>query len=554
MKLDDLFIQDPPRLGNTWRGDVLFRDLLAGYLPLETLSAIESQLDALGELAGGALYELQLLDLPNEPKLTQYDAWGRRIDRIELTAVWQRARRVAAEFGILAAGYDERYGADARLHEFALAYLFLPSTDIYGCPLAMSDGALAVLRHTGNQMLRRRAEPRLMSRDPEACWTSGQWMTETTGGSDVGGTETVARQDAQGLWRLYGRKWFTSAATSEMALTLARPEGAPAGSAGLALFYLEPHDRAGRLNHIEILRLKDKLGTRKLPTAELWLDGVPAEPVAGLDRGVPNIAPMLTLTRTWNAVTAAALLARGVLLAADYAPRRSAFGAPLAALPLHRATLGALHARCAATLHLAFTQVALLGRAEHGTSGEAVLRLVTPIAKLATARDAVAGLSEVVESFGGAGYLEDTGLPQLLRDAQVLTIWEGTTNVLALDLLRALGQVGGLKVLHDWLAERLARIPAKPEWCGRLSAAATAWQQWFDAEHDAGRQSGARHLALAQARMIQAVALLEQAAATPARAGFYRAVAERLARHLEPDDRLDEIPVLDSAAGGPAAQ
>ncbi len=552
MKLSDLFIQEPPRLGNTWRGDLLLRDLLTGLLPDEAWQTIEPQLDSLGELAGGELYELQLRDLPNEPRLTQYDAWGRRIDRLELTAVWHRARRVAAEFGLLAAGYDPRFGAAARVHEFALAYLFSPSTDIYGCPLAMSDGALAVLRQSGNEVLRRRAEPRLLSRDPEQCWTSGQWMTETTGGSDVGGTETVARQDAQGLWRLYGRKWFTSAATSEMALTLARPEGAADGSSGLALFYLEPHDRSGRLSHIEILRLKDKLGTRKLPTAELWLDGVLAEPVSGLDRGVANIAPMLTLTRTWNAVTAAALLGRGVMLAADYAGRRSAFGARLAALPLHRATLSALQARAAATLHLAFAQVALLGAAEHGGSeDENVLRLITPIAKLATARDAVAGLSEVVESFGGAGYLEDTGLPQLLRDAQVLTIWEGTTNVLALDLLRALDQVGGLAVLHHHLTARLGRIPAKPEWSARLPTAAGAWRQWFEAEDENGRQAGARALALAHGRLIQAVSLLEQAARTPARAAFYQAAAARAARRLLPDERLSAIPLLDDPAGDP---
>ena len=129
-------------------------------------------------------------------------------------------------------------------------------------------------------------------------------MTETPGGSD-GETETAARRGEDGRWRLHGRKWFTSAATSQMALTLARPEGNPSGGRGLALFYLETRDGDGRMNGIRIDRLKDKLGTRKLPTAELTLDGTVAVPVRGLDGGGRGIAPMLNVTRTWNAVSAA---------------------------------------------------------------------------------------------------------------------------------------------------------------------------------------------------------------------------------------------------------
>ena len=133
----------------------------------------------------------------------------------------------------------------------------------------MTDGAARTLLRSGNEALIGRAVPHLTTRDPEIFWTSGQWMTESTGGSDVGQNETVARRDEAGTWRLYGRKWFTSATTSQMALALARPEGNPGGGKGLALFYVEPRDAEGRPNNLEILRLKDKLGTRKLPTAEV---------------------------------------------------------------------------------------------------------------------------------------------------------------------------------------------------------------------------------------------------------------------------------------------
>jgi alkylation response protein AidB-like acyl-CoA dehydrogenase len=169
-------------------------------------------------------------------------------------------------------------------------------------------------------------------------------MTESIGGSDVGLSETVARRDDDGQWRLYGRKWFTSAATSQMALTLARPDGNPAGGKGLALFYLETRDQAGQLDHILVHRLKDKLGTRKVPTAELTLDGTRATPVAGLGDGVKGIAPMLNITRTWNGVSSVAYMRRAIALARDYARRRVAFGAPLADKPLHLDTLAGMQA------------------------------------------------------------------------------------------------------------------------------------------------------------------------------------------------------------------
>jgi len=450
------FIQQPPCLGNQWRDDWVLRAWLASRLPAGRLEAEAPVLDELGERAGGEWYRMQRDERLLEPTLTQWSAWGERIDSIELTPLWQRAKHWAAEYGLVAAGYDDALGDDARLIQFARAWLFIPSTDFYGCPLAMTDGAARILTDAGNDELAARALPHLLARDGDAFWTSGQWMTETAGGSDVSGTETDARRDGSGRWRLTGRKWFTSAATSEMALTLARPEGNPDGSKGLALFYVEPHDADCRLRGIEILRLKDKLGTRKLPTAELKLDGVPATPVAGLERGVAAIAPMLNLTRTWNAVTACTMMRRAIALATDYATRREAFGRRLIDQPLHRRTLAALEADQAAAACATLAMVGELGRVEHGADGSDpdLLRLLTPMIKLGTGKEVVAVVSEALECFGGAGYVEDTGLPMLLRDVQVLPIWEGTTNVLSLDLLRAVAAVG----IEPWRARIRERL------------------------------------------------------------------------------------------------
>lgn len=513
------FTQSAPELGNQYFDDRVLRSFLLRVLRPKRLAEIEPELKELGEIVGGRLYRLQQADWRNEPRLTRYDPWGKRIDHIELTRVWREASKLAARAGVLATAYENPEDSSARVHQFALAYLFHASTDFYTCPLAMSDGAARALIASGNRRLIDRAVPRLTSRDPERVWTSGQWMTETVGGSDVSRTETRARKDEHGQWQLYGRKWFTSAATSQMALTLARPEGNPDGASGLALFYVEPRDENGRLRNVRILRLKDKLGTRKLPTAELQLEGVPAEPVAGLEHGVRNISPMLNVTRLWNAVGSVATMRRGLALALDYARRRQAFGKRLDEHPLHLDTLAGVAAEFEAAFHLTFHAVGLLGKEETGETDKvqrAMLRIVTPVAKLTTAKQAVAVSSEALEAFGGAGYVEDTGLPALLRDAQVFPIWEGTTNVLALDTLRALDGAGGMEVFMQALRTIVSQVSdeqlKQPR--RRVMEAAeelTGWHQWATRAGADTLEAGARRFALSLGRTLALGLLLRHA-------------------------------------------
>jgi len=416
---------------------------------------------------------------------------------------------------LIATAYERRNGRHSRIHQFALVHLFTPATDVYSCPLAMTDGAARALVASGNRQLIERALPHLTSRDPGQFWTSGQWMTESTGGSDVGLTETTAKRDGS-RWRLHGRKWFTSAATSQMALTLARPEGNPGGGKGLALFYVETRNAGGQLDNILVHRLKDKFGTRKVPTAELTLDGTPAVAVAGEADGVRNISPMLNVTRTWNSVSAVSYMRRGLALARDYATKRVAFGAPLAEKPLHVDTLAGLQAEYEAGFHLAFFAVELLGRDETeglDAAGKDLLRLLTPIAKLMTGKQSVAVLSEIMESFGGAGYIEDTGLPALLRDAQVFSIWEGTTNVLSLDVLRALQTGSALSALQVEIETLVSgvRDTRLLECAKAAQVALLRAQQWIAKASGDGMEAGARRFAMTLGRAFALLLLCRQA-------------------------------------------
>ena len=546
-----LFTQAAPELGNQYRDDPLLAGWLRRALPADVLRSVEPELEELGGVAGGDLYRLQLADRLNEPSLTQWDAWGNRVDLLEVSPLWREAERLTVKHGLVATAYEASLGRHARIAQFAKVYLFHPSSDVYTCPLAMTDGAARTLIESGNAALISRAVPRLTSRDPATFWTSGQWMTETTGGSDVGRSQTRAVAD-DGAWRLYGRKWFTSAVTSQMALTLARPEGNPPGGKGLAMFFVEVRDAAGRLNGIRVDRLKDKLGTRKVPTAELMLEGCRAELVGEPANGTRAIEPMLGVTRMWNSVCAVAFMRRGLALARAYAARREAFGAPLAQQPLHADTLAALEAETWGAFLLTFLLVELSGRAERGHIDDqqrALLRLVTPLTKLITGKQAVSVVSEVIESFGGAGYVEDTGLPQLMRDTQVLPIWEGTTNVLSLDALLRSDLHAGLAALMG-RASACVRSLGEPRLVAAGRQAIGALERaalWLESGQDREvLQAGARRLALTIGRALQLALLCEHAQWLIDHGGDRRGYAAALRFARLPVDLMHEVdPELD---------
>jgi putative acyl-CoA dehydrogenase len=270
-------------------------------------------------------------------------------------------------------------------------------------------------------------------------------------------------------------------------MALARIEGAGEGSGALSLFYVEVFDETGRLRNIKVNRLKDKLGTHALPTAELTLDGAPAQLVGEKGHGVRKIASLFNLTRIHNSIYAISFMRRGLALAKDYSARRSAFGKPLIEQPLHAETLAALQVEWEGCFHLVFHLALLLGRQEAAETagGEAdeteaaLLRLLTPLAKLYTGKRAVAAVAEAAEAFGGAGYIEDTGIPALLRDTLVLPIWEGTTNVLSLDVLRAMDRDKAFGPFVDDVQARLRKVKsdALSDGVRRVSLALDALQE-----------------------------------------------------------------------------
>ncbi|MDG4766182.1 acyl-CoA dehydrogenase family protein [Solwaraspora sp. WMMD406] len=452
----DRYVQPVPAPGDPYRTDWLLDAWLRRHLSAAELAAADTRLTALAADVNGPLRAAHTDAEAHPPHLVRYGPWGERVDRIRTADGWRRLRDAAARHALVALPYQAptraTWGAATRIVQHALLHLYAPESATFSCPVAMADGAAALLsRPDVDAAVRDSWLPRLTSTDPATAVTSGQWMTEARGGSDLSGSTTTADPAGDGSWRLTGEKWFCSAIDAPVAVALARPAGAGPGSRHLAPFLVPRYaadspladadaDPDAPAPGIRVHRLKDKLGTRALPTAEVGLRQAYALPLGDPARpGLSRAMTLVVVTRLHNASAAAGGMRRGLAYAHAYATARDVAGGRLVDSPAHRAVLGTLAVDAAGAFVLAGDAFALLGRVEVGgdPASAALLRLVAPMAKLATGRLAVAAASEYVECFGGAGYVEDTGVPRLLRDAQVLPIWEGTTTVLALDVLRA---------------------------------------------------------------------------------------------------------------------
>uniref|UniRef100_A0AAY5EBX2 Acyl-CoA dehydrogenase/oxidase C-terminal domain-containing protein n=1 Tax=Electrophorus electricus TaxID=8005 RepID=A0AAY5EBX2_ELEEL len=464
------FFQEKPVLRNPFTQDALLRGYLRRHVPLQE---VESDLSRFGQRVVDEIDELGRQCEQNPPHLQQYEAWGRRVDRIITCPAWTRLKHISAQEGMVAAGYERRFKEWSRVYQMSKLYLYAPSAGLYTCPLAMTDGAAKVIESLGMPV--KEMFERLTTRDEQRFWTSGQWMTERKGGSDVAnGTETVAWRQEDGWYRLRGFKWFTSATDADVTLILARTA-----------------DNNGNVT-----------------------------PLSEEGRGVASIANMLTLTRIHNTVSAVAAMRRITQLSREYSTKRSVFGMLLKDHSLHVQTLTRLEVETRAAFLLMMEVCRLLGREETGVATERetrLLRLLTPVAKLYTGKQAVAVVSEGLESFGGQGYIEDTGLPAILRDAQVLSIWEGTTNVLSLDVLRSISKSSGL-VLEAFFSDVKDRLhvasPALGPVVSRVGASLSSLAQFIQtaaSRPPASLELAARDLAYSLARIYMGVLLVDHA-------------------------------------------
>ncbi len=468
--------QVPEPHANWYRSDPAFQALLRRLLSPEALAWLEPQLDRMGADASLRVDPLARAADKQSPQLRSYDPYGRRVDQIVHHPAYREMERIGYGSGMVGLKYDpeirRRFPATGNVMGYALGYLFGQAESGLYCPICMTDGAARVLERYGTAEQQRRVIPRLASRDVESLWRGAMFLTEKQGGSDVGAAGTRAVPDGAGGWRLTGEKWFCSNVDAEVILALGRPDGAPAGTRGLGLFLVlrEGGHRPG----LRIDRIKDKLGVRSMATGEVVMDGVEAELVGPVDKGFKAMTVMINCSRLYNAVASVAVARRALLEATRYLRARRTFGRTALEHPLLREALANLQADHLAATALTFQTAEHVDRADAGSAlDERRMRLLTPLVKYSTARLSVAAASEAIELIGGNGYIEDFVTPRLLRDAQVLPVWEGTTNILLLDVLRTCLKERGQEPLFEDLASRLASAPAglehEAEAVGKLS-------------------------------------------------------------------------------------
>jgi alkylation response protein AidB-like acyl-CoA dehydrogenase len=540
----------PDRRGdNFFDSDPELRALLPLYLPADLLRHMTPHFQRLGQLAGGRLDELAGIADHHPPTLQHRARNGMDEQRVLKHPAYVEMERLAlSEFGLGAMSHREETlgwrGPMPPLVKYVLTYLFVQSEFGLCCPVSMTDSLTRTLRKFGDPDLVARFMPRLTSLDFDELAQGAMFMTEQAAGSDIAATATWARRAEDGSWRLYGDKWFCSNPDADLAMVLARPEGAPTGLKGVALFLLPRRLQDGRANDYRIIRLKDKLGTRSMASGEIRLEGAVAYLVGEPGRGFVQMADMVNNSRLSNGVRAAGLMRRAVAEAEFVARERQAFGRPLQDMPLMRRQLDKLRVPAEQGRTMLFQTAQALARSDAGENGAyALLRILTPLIKFRACRDARKVTGDAMEVRGGCGYIEEWADPRLLRDAHLGSIWEGTSNIVALDVARAIKREGSLPILHAHNEALLDRAALAPAYVSALRHALDGACSLAAAAAADGGEAIARQAASALYHCTSAIAMSWEASATgsPDRLRW----AQLALRHrLLPRDPLstDDIP------------
>ncbi len=426
--------------------------------------------------------------------------------------------------------------------KYLLTYLFAQAEFGLLCPVSMTDSLTRTLRKFGDEALVARYLPGLVAEDMDALLQGAMFMTEQGAGSDVGATTVRAAPGPEGAWRLTGEKWFCSNADADLAMVLARPEGAPDGLKGVSLFLLPRVLPDGTRNAYRIVRLKEKLGTRSMASGEISLSGAVAWMIGQPGDGFRQMADMINNSRLSNGVRSAGMMRRAATEALFVAHNRRAFGKRLVEMPLMRRQLAKILAPAEQARTMMFLTAEALRRSDAGEDGAyALLRILTPLIKFRACRDARRVTGDAMEVRGGCGYIEEFPDARLVRDSHLGSIWEGTSNVVALDVLRAGRREGSFAALRALVARLAGPSPAIPELPGLAERAfALAERAAGDPVPELARQA-----ATALYNVVTAAGMLDEAAGLDSARRL--ALARLVVRH-----RLAAVDPLDAEAGDAA--
>jgi putative acyl-CoA dehydrogenase len=482
--------QVPPLVGH----DVAADAALIEGLHRHGAGWAQDEVRELGRLAGSErAQEWGRLANAHPPVLHTHDRYGNRIDEVEYHPAYHDLMTVAVEHGMHAAPWrDDRPGAHAA--RAARFYTWAQVEAGHGCPISMTYAVIPALRHNPDLAARYEPllaapvyDPGLRAPDTKRGLTAGMSMTEKQGGSDVRANTTVARPQPDGSYLLTGHKWFTSAPMCDVFLVLAQAPG------GLSCFLLPRVLPDGTRNRMHLQRLKDKLGNKSNASSEVEYDEAAAWLVGEEGHGVRTIIQMVNMTRLDCVLAGAAGMRIGLVQAVHHATHRQAFGSYLVDTPLMGNVLADLAVESEAATTLAMRLAGATDNAFAGDEQEAAFRrLGLAVSKYWVCKRTSAHAAEALECLGGNGYVEESGMPRLYREAPLISIWEGSGNVAALDVLRAMA-AGGSEAF-------MAEVDAAAGADRRLDEAVAGLRKSFA---DGPDQAGARRLVERMALVLQ---------------------------------------------------
>lgn len=440
---------------NFYEEDPQFRALLKELLDEELFEYADRELRAFGEKCANEIDQrARFTDREGQPKLIKFDAYGDDISEVWVNDGYRKTVEDSYNTGVVGYVHKEIPELGHRgnyIYSYAQGYLLSQTEPGFYCPVTLTMATAYLLDQYASSELKEKFLPHVLSTGETTLYEGATFLTERQGGSDVGANVVKAIQSADS-YKLYGEKYFASnAGMCGVAMVLARKEGAPTGTKGLTLFAVPWRKDDGKLNGIKIRRLKDKLGVRAVPSAEVEFEGAEAYVVGDPTKGFYYMMEALNLSRVCNTVASLGIMRRAYREAREYALKRDAFGKKLADFPMIKDSLVKMAVKLEVETRTVFKYLPLFEkvmRNEPGVSEKDIVlnRLYIALLKKETAEQAVHFAHEAIEMYGGNGYIEDFVTPRLLRDAQVLTVWEGTANILGLEVLRLMEKfnAGGL--------------------------------------------------------------------------------------------------------------
>lgn len=512
--------QEEMKTTNFFKENDTLQNVLEMMLDKEFAEYATRELTDFGELCAGDIdVRAKHTDREGEPRLQRYNAYGEEVSEIWVNDGYKKTIEETYNTGIV--GYVHKdipqLGRKGNyVYSFAQGYILSHAEPGFYCPVTLTMATAYLLDHYASDEVKERFLPHVCATGETELYEGATFLTERQGGSDVGANVVEARQDGN-QYRLYGEKYFASnAGMCGVTMVLARMEGARAGSKGLTLFAVPWRNDDGTVNNLRVRRLKDKLGVRAVPSGEVEFDGALAYVVGDPNKGIYYMLEALNLSRICNAVASIGIMRRGYLEAKHYVTNRHAFGKPLTQYPMIQDTLGKFAAKLHVEVATVFDLIQLYDKVTSGQGNKEDIilnRLYIAIMKKETSEQAVHYASEAIELHGGNGYIEDFVTPRLLRDAQVLTVWEGTANILALELIRLVDKFHVHEMFVRVMEERLEKLADNPlvEIVVEQLAKLDSTLQTFSRLDDATKTFEAKKVAEQMAHLYESVVAVEWA-------------------------------------------